>query len=672
MLYFRKIAFIGLLLIGFGISVCAKETKQKLPKTVIRSWQLHGGLGIADSVAVDTSYLNFPMRDAINDYSIANNYNGNIVSPLQSMIFFDRQRKVDFLFADAYSPFLLTMEDVRFYNTTIPYSTIAYKKGFKTYHEDNDLDFSFTGNLNRRLNLGATINYLNGAGHYPNQAGKRVNLSVFGSYNGDHYTCQGGFLFNSLSNFENGGITDPSEVGGEINSEDLPVNLEGMSGLRYISGFWNHQYSICTERENKTKWPVVNPETKQQEMRDTVITEYIPVITFQHSFEINQAVKRYREQKASQDFFEHNYFNTSTTSDSAAVLNIRNVLSVTFEEEFNKWLHFGAQVYAINECQRVAYSRTDTSTLFLEPFNQDLSTLMSSAMHLQGDTVMTGKWMNNTWVGGALYKNRGKWVRYGFDGSVCVVGYKLGEFQVNGHVNGEFPVGRDTLTLKAQAYIKNEQPSWYLQHFRSNHFRWDNDFNKTYRFRVGGEVAYPTQWVVPRVQVNFENLTKYIYFGKDGLPVQHDGNIQVLAVDADLDIRAKFFHLDNKVIWQMSSSSALPLPALSLYHNLYFDFWVKKAMAIQVGVDMRYNTKYYAPLLNPATGQFCIQDETKVGNYPILNVYGNFYVKLIRLKFFAQFQHFNYYFMSKNYFSMPGYPYNPPCLRAGLAWHFYN
>ena len=123
----------------------------------------------------------------------------------------------------------------------------------------------------------------------------------------------------------------------------------------------------------------------------------------------------------------------------------------------------------------------------------------------------------------------------------------------------------------------------------------------------------------------------------------------------------------------MSSSNHLSLPMLTLYHNIYYYGTWFKALDAQIGVDMRYHTSYYAPLLNPATGQFCEQQTTKVGNYPILNVYANFYVRLLHLKFFAQFTHFNKYFMpNNNYFSMPGYPLNPPVFRAGLAWHFYR
>ena len=44
------------------------------------------------------------------------------------------------------------------------------------------------------------------------------------------------------------------------------------------------------------------------------------------------------------------------------VLTIRNTLSVTFEEEFNRILKFGATVYAINECQRHLFKTGDDNS----------------------------------------------------------------------------------------------------------------------------------------------------------------------------------------------------------------------------------------------------------------------------------------------------------------------
>ena len=77
-------------------------------------------------------------------------------------------------------------------------------------------------------------------------------------------------------------------------------------------------------------------------------------------------------------------------------------------------------------------------------------------------------------------------------------------------------------------------------------------------------------------------------------------------------------------------------------------------------------------LLRTCFSYSCTQSKAQVGNYPVMNVYANFYVRAIRLKFFAQYQHFNASFMGKQYFGMPDYPLAPDMFRAGLAWHFYK
>ena len=97
-------------------------------------------------------------------------------------------------------------------------------------------------------------------------------------------------------------------------------------------------------------------------------------------------------------------------------------------------------------------------------------------------------------------------------------------------------------------------------------------------------------------------------------------------------------------------------------------------MDAQIGVDMRYFTSYYAPVFDPASGQFASQTDTKVGNYPVLNVYANFWVRMLRLRFFAQYQHFNRLFMktNTNCLTMPGYAINPDVFKAGIVWQFYK
>lgn len=643
--------------------------------THMRAWKLDTWTGVADSLqGIDSTYMHLPMRSHINDYSISNVSNSNLVSPLQSRIYFNRQKTVDFIFADVYTPFIITPQQVKYYHTTTPYSTVGYKKGFVSDLAQNEINFSFTGNVSERVNLGMTIDYLNSYGRFANQEAKTVLGSVFGSYNGDHYSLLSSFTWNTLSNFENGGLLNTDDLLGVLKPEDMPVRMKGMSGFKYLSGYLNHYYSICVERERKVQYRE-RDEAGNWVKKDSIKIEYVPVTTFRHMFEVNNATKRYVEKSLSQSILPNAYRNISATNDSAACLTIKNTLAVVFEEEFNTLLKFGATVYAMNEVQRHISpigKAAPSIAIGDSPFGNLIEWYPDTAFYWVPDTLYGPHWTNNTYIGGALYKNQGKYVHYGFDGNVCVLGYKIGEFQVNGHLDAGFRIGKDSLTLMAKAYIKNETPDYYLQHYQSNHYQWENNFGKTYRFYVGGEVAYPTQWVQPKLNISFENIKNHIYFDADGSPQQASENIQVLAADVQLNVTTPWVNLDNHAIYQYTSSNKLPLPALTLYHNLYYHGCWFKALDTQIGVDMRYFTKYYAPILNPALGQFCIQDQEQVGNYPVMNVYANFYVRSLRLKLFVQYQHINTLFMNKPYFEMPGYPMAPGMFRAGLAWHFYK
>ena len=72
------------------------------------------------------------------------------------------------------------------------------------------------------------------------------------------------------------------------------------------------------------------------------------------------------------------------------------------------------------------------------------------------------------------------------------------------------------------------------------------------------------------------------------MPAQESGNIQVLSATLKQDFRLGILHLDNEVTWQKSSNeTVLPLPQLSLYHNLYLLAKIaKKVLTVQLGADV--------------------------------------------------------------------------------------
>ena len=292
------------------------------------------------------------------------------------------------------------------------------------------------------------------------------------------------------------------------------------------------------------------------------------------------------------------------------------------------------------------------------------------------DSTDVYRWYNNTYVGGAIHKHSGNWIRYHVEGKVCLVGYKIGEFDATGRIETTIPAGKDKLYISARAYAKSETPNPYLQHYRSNHLCWDNTFGFTYRFLGGATVAYPTRWVKPRLDFSFENITHPIFCSaSDWQPRQFSGSVQVITADLGLDLTTPWINLENRAVFQHTTNdSVMPVPMLILQHRLYYHGTWFRALDAQIGVDLRYFTYYHAPVLCPATGMFANQQDTQIGNYPWMNVYASFYVRSIRLRFFFHYQHLSYLFMGKtgNYLTMPGYPTNRDVFRAGVAWHFYN
>lgn len=597
----------------------------------ITSWRVLDRFASVDSIPMDTLHLNFQNDNHIDRFSIANSFRGNLGSPLQSKLFFDRPQKHDFIFADAYQPYMKLIESATFYNTKTPFTSLYHLSGGSNYYKDEQIRFLFTSNSGKKLNFGTTLDYIYARGEYANLAAKRFAGSVFLTYDGKNYKATAHASTNNHSNYESGGIQDTTYINGPISypSQNIPVNIRGYSNFKYNQLFFNQQYNIGIDRPIRVN-------------EDSVRMEYVPVTILGHTLQVDDLRKRYFEPSAEKSFYENTYLPEDITNDTAAMVRVTNRFSFSIAEEFNKWLQFGLTAYVENDIDRFIY-------LY--------------------DNVLFNDTQSNTRVGGMLSKQRGRLLRYHVQGDITLLGPKLGDFNLDGEMTGAFQLGRQQIELKANGYVKSEAPSFFLNYYESNHFRWNRQFGNVYRTNLGGKFSIPT--LLFQFNLSVENLTNLVYFDTKALPQQYDGNIQVLAANLRQDLRLGKIHLENNVVYQLSShQDIVPLPDVTLYHNLYYlDKWFD-VLSMQIGIDMRYHTAYYAPSYMPATGQFHVQHDQLIGNYPVMNVYLNAHLK--RTRFFVQYYHINQLFMRGNYYSMPYYPINPATLKIGLTWNFYD
>lgn len=607
------------------------EKKSKQSEKHLNTWRVDGMLANIDSIPVDTAHLNFQNDNHIDKFSIANAYRGNLGSPIQSKIYFDQPVRNEFIFADAYYPYINQIQSTTFYNTTTPFSSLYFLSGGTNYYEDEQIRFLFTANANKKLNFGTTLDYIYARGEYPKLSAKRFAGSLFSTYDGKKYKYTAFLSSNNHSNYENGGISDTQYINGPIKypPNNIPVNINGYSNYRQNQLYYNHQYNIGIERAVRID-------------EDSVRMDYVPVTIFAHTLKIDDYRKKYFEQTAEKNFYENTYLPFVSTNDTASLLVITNHLSVSMAEEFNKWLKFGLTAYVENDYLKYGYLI---------------------------DSLYNHKDYTNTRIGGVLSKNIGELLRYNITGELTFLGRNAGDVRLEGNLSSFFNLWKEKINLVADGYVRRTEPSEFYRFYNSNHFKWQNNFSKLYNTSIRGTFAIPT--LDFKFNLSVENITNQIYFNEKALPQQYNGNIQILAANLKQNFHLGSITLENNAVYQLSSNQfVLPLPELTLYHNLYYHGLWFKVLSMQFGADVRYHTAYYAHSYMPATGQFYVQDKMKIGNYPVMSVYVNAHLK--RTRFFAQYYHVNQLFMSGDYYSMPYYPINPATFRMGLTWNFYD
>lgn len=381
--------------------------------------------------------------------------------------------------------------------------------------------------------------------------------------------------------------------------------------------------------------------------------EFVPVTSFIHTLKVERSRHQFRSGSEPEGFFPEDYkLYKNYSNDSTTAFSVKNVFGIALLEGFNKYAKAGLTAYISHKFSRYDLMNTDTLT--------DMRRIRYTEQEI--------------FLGGELAKREGKLLHYNVNGEVGLVDKAIGQFRVNANLDLNFRLWKDTVNFYARGYVSNTLPSFYMRHYHSNHYNWDNDnMDKEFRTRVEGELNI-SRWGT-NLRAGVENIKNYTYFNQSALPEQNGGNIQVLSATLKQDFRLGVFHLDNEVTWQKTSNeTVLPLPQLSLYHNFYIlAKLAKKVLTVQLGADVRYFTKYNAPAYAPGVQQFHLQptdDLVEIGGYPIVNVYANLHLK--RTRIFAMMYHVNAGMGSANSFLVPHYPINPRLFKIGVSWNFYD
>lgn len=405
--------------------------------------------------------------------------------------------------------------------------------------------------------------------------------------------------------------------------------------------------------------------TQKKEQTDTawMKTEYVPVTSFIHTLKFDNYKRIYQAYQSPTDFYANDYkvgpWGGDSIYDKTKYVHLSNTFAISLLEGFNKWAKAGLKAFATSELRHFSLPALDgTETSYTE---------------------------HNVSIGGQLSKTAGKTLHYDVTAETWLVGEDAGQLKIDATADVNFPLWGDTVTLIARGFFKRTNPTFYYRHYHARHFWWDNDnLDKILHSRIEGQFHYSKTKTTLRVAVDeIQNYT-YMAMGyniaddkRTGNTIdvrQKGGSLSLITLALGQNFKLGPLNWENMITYQKSTDNdVLPVPDLNIYTNLYLRFKIARVLKCDFGADGRFFTKYYAPDYSPALGQYAVQtgdNRTKVGEYPVVNVYANFHLKQTR--FFVMMSHVNAGSGSRDYFFTPHYPLNQRIFRFGVSWNFYN
>jgi hypothetical protein len=622
--------------------------KDTLRYNRIIAWTLNRYLNTPDIVSVDTlqdeNMTELPFYKA----DVGVSYLGSTGSASLVHDFFKRKQPDIFPFMEPYRLYGFTPDNIRFYNAKGPFTSLSYyTSGAKRFYEDNT-KFLFTRNVNPSLNFGLYYHKMGTKGTYQNQRTRDKTFNMFVSYVGNRYVAHAGYIYNGINNKENGGIINDFFVEDTvINSDAIDVKLK--SALNILSSntyFLTHSYGISLNLFKRDSLTAATEGT---------------MVYFGHTFEYSRNRRVYTDGISDTAYvdlmnIERNYIRYYDKS----YLSASGSYDSTFASKLDNRLFIRLQPYS----SMAIISKIDGGIGY--QFDRYYGFTPESYIYtVKDEKLSTGYVYGNAEGMFSKYFSWEAFFKYHF------LGYRINDLNFDANARLSLYPLNGGIHFTGRFLLDNREQPYFFKKYYSNHFQWNNNFNKTTETRIEAAVNIP-DW---NLEAGFKNsvISNYVYFDDNALPQQTSEILNITSLYLNSRLRWWLFRLDTRLVAQnTSNANVLPLPALSGNVMFYIEAQlVKNVLNSRIGFDVHYNTRFYDYAYNPAVGMFHTQSEKKIGNYPWIDIFASF--KWKRANIYVKLTNAGAGIVGdRNYFSALHYPRNKRMFRYGLNWFFNN
>ena len=554
--------------------------------------------------------------------------------------YFKREELDIFPFASPYLPYSYSVETMPFYNVKTPYTELGYWGTLfaNKQKEETNIRFLHTQNFTPAFNFNILYKRYGGNGMLENESTDNRTFAITGNYLGKRYIAQAGYIFNRVKRDENGGISDLSMVLDTIvDLRTVPVRLnDASSKYKKNTIFLTHSYGIPIRFKK-------NDTTAVGEGTMAYIGHTGEFSTYTRSYDDNIAMT----DTVAREFYNNKFFiNPTATSDSVRVMNLENRLFIKLQPWAREAIVSGLE-------GGVGYQH-----LSYYKFSPEM--LMSGNRNVKE---------NNLYL---YFGARGSVKQYfqweGF-GKYYLAGYNRNDFSIGGKIKVSFYPISQGIHITGKIDVSQQRPAFFYNNYYSNHYVWENDFDKTTNTSVQGKMMIPAYGM--EAFFGYSLLNNNIYLDTLGNAVQNTESMSVMTAWLRKDFRLWKFHMENKILFQLSSKQeVVPLPKLALNLRYYLEFnLVKNVLSAQIGADATFNTDYYGQAYSPASGLFYNQRDEKIGGTPYIDVFVNLQWK--RASIFVKWVNAGQDWPDSDYFSANRYVRPQTALKFGIFWPFY-
>jgi hypothetical protein len=581
---------------------------------------------------IDTSFNRIEIfHNLYKNYTVFQDL-GNVGTPSRPLLF-TVDRQVGYrLSENPFEGYWMKPENTKFYNTKTPYTDLFYAQG------SNELIYllaKHSQNILPRWNVGADFQRITSLGFLAKQYTSLYNYQFFTRYTSKnkkydliaHATWNRGFLE------ESGGVASDSafEALSGPNKKVTPNLFNSQTRFKsrtaYLKQYWRFGSLSSDIKETDTVYSLKS----NVQLSYSIKAE-----------EISYIFETVKEGDTNSLLLPHQYYDiTPTTLDSMyngklenrVALDVFNNSESQLTDSTRNYLGLGV-THALIVTSQNPYVRN---------YQNIISDITFEKISLKNYTYSTQAY--------AAYN---------------VSGYNSGDYKIKASASYRLPL----LDVGISGMLQLYKPDNALLLFKSNQFIWDNNYSKTQVLQLGAHIS--TRMFKNNFHLVYHRyqLDNWIYANTKAIPEQYTKSINIQTAELSKTFQAWKFYFEHYIIYQNSSSDVIRMPDLSGRIRYYFQSRFKK-MKFQIGVNVFYNSAYYANNYNPANRLFFLQNDRKVGNYPVVDPFITGEIK--RAAFFAKYEHVNQdLFSSTGFYSTQHYPISLASFRMGVRWRFYD